>query len=321
MPLESLLKLVETLRGRISAHRAALSQSEALTRYALIDPLLRELGWDTSDPTMVIPEYKSGAGRADYALLRDGHPAIMVEAKSLGTLLDDSVRIQVLGYCMMVGTNHFSVTNGARWEIYDTRREGPIDEKRVVALDLTGTSVSEACLRALALWRPSVQSGIVAEGSSPVLTPALEIDSSPASVPVAETTPPVVHYDKALTQQGWQGLSNVSWRKGHSKPAEIQFPDNSSVTVSTWNSLMIEPVRWLIKSNFLTGNRCPIPHGQRYLVSTGPNHSTGKPMEAAKLVDALYVETNYSARDCLRNAQIIIDHVGQDPAQFKVRFS
>ena len=55
MPLESLLELVETLRERIITHRAVLSQSEALTRYALIDPLLRELGWDTEDPTMVDP--------------------------------------------------------------------------------------------------------------------------------------------------------------------------------------------------------------------------------------------------------------------------
>ena len=44
MLLEGLLQLVETLRERIGTHRSSLSQSEALTRYALIDPLLRELG-------------------------------------------------------------------------------------------------------------------------------------------------------------------------------------------------------------------------------------------------------------------------------------
>ena len=47
MPLESLLALVHKLRERIDAHGDKLRQSEALTRYALIDPLLRELGWDT----------------------------------------------------------------------------------------------------------------------------------------------------------------------------------------------------------------------------------------------------------------------------------
>ena len=84
MPLESLLELVHTLSDRIDQHGSALRQSEALTRYALIDPLLRELGWDTSDPEMVIPEYRSGNGRADYALMNNSSPAMMVEAKSLG---------------------------------------------------------------------------------------------------------------------------------------------------------------------------------------------------------------------------------------------
>ena len=64
--LESLLELVGTLRERIDEHGAALRQSEALTRYALIDPLLRELGWDTEDPTLVMPEYNTGVGFSDY---------------------------------------------------------------------------------------------------------------------------------------------------------------------------------------------------------------------------------------------------------------
>ena len=69
MPLESLLELVETLGDRIDRHGPALKQSEALTRYALIDPLLRELGWDTSDPWMVMPEYRVRIFRADYRYL------------------------------------------------------------------------------------------------------------------------------------------------------------------------------------------------------------------------------------------------------------
>lgn len=58
MPLENLLILIEKLQKRIDSHGDALRQSEALIRYALIDPLLRELGWDTEDPDMVVPEYQ-----------------------------------------------------------------------------------------------------------------------------------------------------------------------------------------------------------------------------------------------------------------------
>ncbi|MDE2686206.1 MAG: hypothetical protein OXI16_01710 [Chloroflexota bacterium] len=63
MPLESLHALIEKLRQRIQSHRSILSGSEWLTRYTLIDPLLRELSWDTEDPELVIPEYSSGGGR------------------------------------------------------------------------------------------------------------------------------------------------------------------------------------------------------------------------------------------------------------------
>ena len=86
MALESLLQLLETLSQRIDKHGAALKQSETLTRYALVDPLLRELGWDTADPTMVVPEDGSGNGRADYLLQADGKPCMVIEAKRLGRI-------------------------------------------------------------------------------------------------------------------------------------------------------------------------------------------------------------------------------------------
>ena len=99
MPIADLLELVVKLKGRIESHGPALRQNEALTRYPLIDPLLRALGWDTEDPAVVIPEYTAGKGqKADYALLQmpsetttdDSHPAkaaVIVEAKSLDTPL------------------------------------------------------------------------------------------------------------------------------------------------------------------------------------------------------------------------------------------
>ena len=163
MLLESLLECVSEIRERIDAHGDALRKSETQTCYALIDPLLRVLGWDTQHPALVVPEYQSGKVRADYALLSGGRPAMMVEAKSLDTPLRDVVA-QGVQYCVMEGTGHFSVTDGRRWEVYETYKAVPIDEKRIVSFDLRGQSPAEVCLQALALWRPAVQSGHVALG-------------------------------------------------------------------------------------------------------------------------------------------------------------
>ena len=50
MALEDLCELVEKVRQKSQNFGHLLSQSEALTRYALIDPILRSLGWDTREP-------------------------------------------------------------------------------------------------------------------------------------------------------------------------------------------------------------------------------------------------------------------------------
>ena len=96
--MQELLELVERLAERIGAHRQVLAQSEAATRSALIDPLLRALGWDTEDPSVVIPEYSipSNSTRADYALFGSAataeprRPDVIVEAKKLGEGLGDA---------------------------------------------------------------------------------------------------------------------------------------------------------------------------------------------------------------------------------------
>ena len=123
MPLESLLELVERLRERIGEHGVALRQNEMRTRYALIDPLLQELGWDTSDPSEVMIEDGSGDGRADYLLLDNDRPVMIIEAKRLGLGVADG-RQQAVNYAMDQGrrARYFAVTDGNQWEIYDTHQ-------------------------------------------------------------------------------------------------------------------------------------------------------------------------------------------------------
>ena len=113
MPLDDLFTLIHELRERIDTHGAALKQSEALTRYALIDPLLRALGWNTADPALVVPEYTARAsGSADYALLDgNGKPLMMVEAKKLDTPLRDALDQGIL-YCAHGGHQALCVTDG-----------------------------------------------------------------------------------------------------------------------------------------------------------------------------------------------------------------
>ena len=173
---------------------------------------------------MVIPEYRSGAGSADYALISNSSPAMMVEAKKLGTPLRDQVLAQGINYCLMEGTGYFSVTDGQHWEIYETHKPVPIDEKRVVSWDLKEASPAEVCLKALALWRPSVQSGHVATGQTPVAS--LTSDRP-------ETTPPQP-IPTAQDEHEWQSLTGVQAGKGAPAPVEVLLPDDSRVPITSW---------------------------------------------------------------------------------------
>lgn len=304
MPFESLLKLAETLKERISVHNPALSASETLTRYALIDPLLRELGWDTSDPSAVIPEYKTQqGGKADYALLSADKPAMIVEAKSLGTDLGAGVIKQVLEYAWWdEKIIHFAVTNGARWAIYE--RNSP---KPIVAFDLSKDPLAEACLKALALWRPSVEGGSVAAGQPSVIEPnPVVIIPTPLPVPPGD----------------WHPLAEIN--PTNRTPVELLFPDNTPSELTKWVALLPGVVRWLSSNGQLTKTHCPIKKSERakrYIVHTTSVHSDGKNFNNPIKENDFYLEGKYqSGENHVEDAVTVIERVGQAPSQFRIRF-
>ena len=190
MLLDDLYQAIEKLRERMEDHQDKLKQSEALTRNALVDPLLRALGWDTEDPAVAMPEYRLGSGFADYALLNAGKPAIVIEAKKLGAPLYSAAE-QSVTYCVNDGIRYFVATDGRKWDVYETHRPVPLAEKKIVSFDITD-SPADVCLDALVLWRRSVQGGVVRRAQTPIVEPEneappvdpelpLDIDVTPAS--------------------------------------------------------------------------------------------------------------------------------------------
>ena len=337
MPLDSLLSLVEKLRKRIDVHGSKLRQSEALTRSALIDPLLRELGWDTEDPALVVPEYNEAGGSVDYALFGGNKPFMMVEAKKLGTSLrDGKVLIQGLAYCQKQGTRYLSVTDGRRWEIYEPHRGGavPINEKRIVEFDLKNGSAAEVCSKAVVLRRSNVErlpDAVYPLGSEDMADETvlpqpnikrLPDSPSPSEAPAPNPQPP----SPDLDEHEWQPISELSLEKSSCPPLEIQFPDDSSVSLAeSWKSLLVEVTRWLANANHLKIVHCPIPSRPRgskyYAVSTESTHPNENQFTSLAQVGPFCVEASNSRAWSVPAAQTIIKHVGQDPMQFKVRFS
>jgi len=116
----------------------------------------------------------------------------------------------------------------------------------------------------------------------------------------------------------WQPLSDVQPQAG-GRPAEIMFPDNISTAIRYWSDAVVEIVRWLTDNGHLNASHCPVQHGNRYIIATQPVHPNGNAFITYKEVNALYVHTNYNARESARNARLIIERAGLDASQFKVR--
>ena len=152
MPLDDLVGVIGTLQRRICAHGAALRENETRTRMALCDPLLSVLGWDVSDPGLVMPEYNVSGRRADYALLvPDGRPVATIEAKKLGASLE-AHRMQMLNYSNASDVEYAGLTDGDRWELYEVFKRGQLEDRRILDVSISSMAAHEWALRLLLIW-------------------------------------------------------------------------------------------------------------------------------------------------------------------------
>ena len=113
----------------------------------MIDPILRELDWDTANPTQVIPEYRIGALKADYALFgsEPDIPSVLVEAKSLGKPLAQGIE-QAITYCVSAGVEYFMATDGLKWAVYETFKKVLLKDKILIEINLSTDAYNKSLM-------------------------------------------------------------------------------------------------------------------------------------------------------------------------------
>ena len=179
MMLDDLQGIIEKLQKMIDprGHGDYLSRREPRTRQGLIDPLLRKLGWDVSEPDMVQIEYEIERKWADYALMSDGKAVALIEAKALGKPLEDDATDQVHSYASRKGIPYMIVTNGDRWEMYEVFKQAPLEERRLMEFELSQQPAHEIALQVLLIWRPNLASGKPKAAMKPVIAAAPDKDA------------------------------------------------------------------------------------------------------------------------------------------------
>ena len=144
----SLTKVLNKLEQVAGEYWNDLFGNELLTRYVLIDPVVRALGWNTEDPTKVRVNYKidSKNKRADYALFGSKGIVALIEAKPCGTFKNDGVPsaiYQAAKYRKSSKVPLGIVTDGLIWYTYNLCKRGPYGGRKMVEFWIDAEKSSE----------------------------------------------------------------------------------------------------------------------------------------------------------------------------------
>lgn len=138
------------------------SYNETATRYILIDPVLRALGWDIYDLDQCSVEWAmppdKPIGRADYVLGNSlDENVIVIEAKRMDVAVGGEPRgfeNKLAGYTKGMSTGVAVLTNGLVWRLYEldsTRRA--LRNQRTDRADIReGHGTISGCARTLDDW-------------------------------------------------------------------------------------------------------------------------------------------------------------------------
>ncbi len=119
------MELIDSVRqlAKVYTERKDTIQTEEATKNALIMPFIMALGYNVFDPSEVIPEYTADMGikrgeRVDYAIIRDGKPIMLIEAKWSGEELDVGKESQLMRYFNVTPAKIGILTNGHEYRFY-----------------------------------------------------------------------------------------------------------------------------------------------------------------------------------------------------------
>ncbi|MCY3745769.1 MAG: type I restriction enzyme HsdR N-terminal domain-containing protein [Acidobacteria bacterium] len=300
--LSPLLTTIETVRDRIKLARSGQGWNEAQTRASLIDPILTVLGWDTEDPALVLHEYRTPDGQADYALLHsEGKLAAIIEAKALDHKLDIKEINQTTHYANNRGAKFAVLSDGDHWILFDVFKPVVIEEKQLMDIVLSRDEPQASALSLLALWRPNARSGAWRKAEKPRVEPN-SIQPPPP--------PP---------KSNWVPFDSLT-ATGEPPPALMRFEDGHEWRPQYWWSVLQGTIDWLYRRKSLTEAHMPFMNkvGKRPLIHLQTAAATllkPKPVPGTPLM----FQGHMSAATVFRVTKRLLTTCGHTPSKVLVR--
>ena len=313
-PLGNLCEVLNQVKDSANKYKSTLSQNEAATRAVLIDPILRALGWNTSNTHMVEVEKSFEQVRADYVLNDfNGDPRIIIEAKALSTNLNQkNLLFGIVNYVYRFELEDIFLTDGLIWEHFENFNPKNLKPTRILNI-IEDNSVDCAAyfvqhLDAAKYWPIEEDiddfSQSIEELKSNVSTLQKEIIDLRTLFGQAPITS-----QKQEKELNFIILTNLDEIAGK-KPTHHKLPDGSILTIKNWKDVLRESCKFALKHN--SSIPIPLPDRVGRKISL---ISYDKPQKGLSYISeeyngkTIYIYMNYDSNNCVKNAEYILTFV------------
>ena len=304
-PIAAIYQVLRHVQAVAQADANIFRKNEAATRAALIDPVLRALGWDTANVQMVEPEKTlSNELRIDY-LLNDptGQPWVVIEAKCLGSSLDKYGYVgKILGYALTLNVHTVCITDGITWHLHTHLQHG---KSEPVVFSLLETDLLPAA-NELIRWLDAAQAGhgippignlieSVTEVASSQLGKKAEVQRIRIKALKEESDSVSAHFTD-LTQ-----LNSTSIQPGQ-KPKQLRLPNGTIKPITIWKDILLEVCYLVLSTNSNLVLPFPDKAGKKRFLFSFTKPEGGSSTLTSYQGRPAFILTHYSAADCIANA-------------------
>ena len=297
MSIQDLVDALNTVRDRIKKHGPKCSRNEMMTRYTLIDPLLRALDWDVSDPAYVVPEDVGLGGTTDYTM---GRNSMLIEAKKFNERLDKHAK-RLVDYIKAKNVRYGVLTNGGKWRMYDSKETTRTPVVEFDVNDPDGIIIPKA----VRLYRSVVYAGLPEQQAGPKLGPEEKEDHG-----TEERILRIV------------SLPEIDFQKEREPPTQVSWSGTTQGGLKSWVDVLVCVAQCLIVyKGKLTKARCPVMSGSKIaILNTSPTNPDGTEFRESEEVGVLFLNKHGSKETVIRNASKLVKAAGLDAGFFAVGF-
>lgn len=310
--LVELAATIERLRSRMTQHEEHVGGHETRTRVILIDPLLRSLGWDPEDPEIVVHEYRAGSLKLDYALVDQGEVIGIVEAKALGSKLNDAAWGKYAE--QLPGVPVIAFTNGDEWRFFRK------SNKRI--REIVKVSSGESFR---AGFEVNQKIGRVVVQHQYPRPPENQVTGNPTPSPKGKVV--IVKDNARLTV--WHSLTEVKPAGGKEdrRPTSIKFENGEELAVTSWGKVYEQTGRYVDGRGLVRKEDHPVVLAEgrqvrKCAMNTTPVHPHGRSFAVpVKIREGVWMDKELGSNEARWRYSIrMLKRFGIDPSAVKVTF-